>query len=148
MLRYPALAVALLLLAAEAPPPVAEKRPHALRSPHGTRNDPYYWLRDDTRSKPDVLAYLNAENAYFEARSADFNALTQRLTDELIGRLKQDDSTAPYKYKDYLYYTRYERGKQYPIHVRRPIGSDREQILVDANREAGARSTTRPWAAR
>ena len=119
-----------------AEPPVATRKPHDVVSPHGTRNDPYYWLRDDTRSKPEVLDYLKAENAYFETMSAPFQRLAETLTRELIGRLKQDDSTVPYRDKDYLYYMRYETGSQYPIHARRPVGSDREEILVDANREA------------
>ncbi len=121
-------------------PPVAERRPHAVESPNGTRDDPYYWLRDDTRSKPDVLGYLKAENAYYDAESASYRKLTETLSREIIGRLKQDDSTVPYKYKDYVYYTRFETGKEYPIHARHPLDSDREQILIDANREAEGKS--------
>jgi oligopeptidase B len=122
---------------AEAPkPPVAARRPFKVSSPHGTRQDPYYWLRDDSRAKPDVLAYLKAENGYFEAMSAPFRPLVERLTGEMVGRLKQDESTVPYRYKDYLYYTRYEAGRQYPIHARRLVGAAQEQLLVDANREA------------
>jgi oligopeptidase B len=62
---------------AQAPaPPVAAVKPHDVVSPHGTRNDPYYWLRDDTRSQPEVLDYLKAENAYFEAMSAPYRELS------------------------------------------------------------------------
>ncbi len=122
--------------AAEARPPVAVTKPHAVVSPHGTRNDPYHWLRDDSRSKPEVLDYLKAENAYYEARSAPYRALTEKLSREIIGRLKQDDSSVPYKYKDYVYYSRFEPGKEHPVHARHPVGSDREEILVDANQEA------------
>ncbi|HWN42526.1 MAG TPA: S9 family peptidase [Thermoanaerobaculia bacterium] len=133
--------LAFLLLAAsgvtETPaPPVAAAKPYDVVSPYGTRNDPYYWLRDDTRSRPEVLDYLKAENAYYEAMSAPYRALTETLAKEMIGRLKEDDSTVPYKDKDYLYSRRYEAGKEHAIHVRRPLGSDREQVLVDANREA------------
>jgi oligopeptidase B len=133
-------AVLAALLAGCAPsqapaPPVAAKKPHDVVSPHGTRSDPYYWLRDDTRSDPEVLSYLKAENAYFEAMSAPYRDLTATLAREMIGRVQQDDSTVPQKDRDYLYYTRYETGKQYPIHARRPVGSDAEQILVDGNRE-------------
>jgi oligopeptidase B len=138
----------ILLLAAapfaalQAPvPPVAAAKPHAVVSPHGTRNDPYYWLRDDTRSRPEVLDYLKAENAYFEAMSAPSRELTETLAKEMIGRLKKDDSTVPYKDRDYLYSTRFEAGREHPIHVRRPLGPDKEstqeQVLVDGNREAG-----------
>jgi len=117
-------------------PPIAAKRPHAVASQNGTRDDSYYWLRDDTRSKPEVLCYLKAENAYFEAMTAPYGALTEQLAQELIGRVKQDDSTVPYKYKDYVYYTRYESGQEYPIYARRAVGSQAEQVLVDASREA------------
>ena len=133
--------LAFLLLAAggvtEAPaPPVAAAKPYEVVSPHGTRTDPYYWLRDDTRSRPEVLDHLKAENAYYEAMSAPYRALTETIAKELIGRLQEDESTVPYKDKDYLYSRRYEPGKEHPVHVRRPVGSDREQVLVDANREA------------
>ncbi len=117
-------------------PPVAPRRPHDVVAAHGTRSDPYYWLRDDTRSKPDVLGYLKAENAYYAAASAPFRALTSKLNQEIVGRLKQDDSSVPYKYKDYLYYHRYEPGKEYPVYARRAVTGGAEQILVDANKEA------------
>ena len=137
----PSFAFAAVLLAGcavteTAKPPVAARKAHDVVSPHGTRSDPYYWLRDDTRSKPEVLDHLKAENAYFQSMSAPFQGLTEALSKEMIARLKQDDSTVPYKHKDYLYYTRYETGKQYPIHARHPVGSESEQILVDGNREA------------
>lgn len=123
-------------LAGGAQAPVAARRPHDVVSAHGTRNDPYYWLRDDSRSSPEVLAYLRAEQAYFEAMSAPYRPLTETLAQEMIGRLKQDDSSVPFKYKDYVYYNRYETGKQYVIRARRPVGAGgAEQVLVDGNRE-------------
>jgi oligopeptidase B len=121
---------------AQAPrPPVAEKRPHEVVSVNGTRNDAYYWLRDDTRSKPDVLGYLKAENAYYEAMTAPYQPLTDKLSAEIIGRVKQDDSTVPFKDKGYVYYRRFETGQEHPIYARRAVGSDVEQVLVDENRE-------------
>ena len=123
MIRH---ALAILLLVASSAveaqaPPVAARKPFDVVSPHGTRSDPYYWLRDDTRSKPEVLDYLKAENAYYEAMTAPYRALTETLNRELIGRLKEDDSSYPYKDKDYVYSTRFETGKQYPIHVRQRV---------------------------
>ena len=149
-LAFP-LAAALLIAAAPLPaadvareveprPPVAAKKPHPVVSPNGTRDDPYYWLRDDTRSKPEVLNYLKDENAYYAAESAAYRDLTETLSKEILGRLKQDDSSVPFKYRDYLYYSRYEAGKEYPIHARRPLGSDKEQVLVDANAQAEGKS--------
>ena len=120
----------------EATPTLAERRPHEVASAHGTRVDAYYWLRDDTRSRPDVLGHLRAENAYYEAMSAPYRGLVAKLEKELVGRLKQDDTSVPYKYKDSLYYTRFETGKEYPVYARRGVGASAEQVLVDANREA------------
>ncbi|HKQ97013.1 MAG TPA: S9 family peptidase [Candidatus Polarisedimenticolia bacterium] len=121
-------------------PPVAAKHPHPVVCPNGTRDDPYYWLRDDTRSKPEVLDYLKDENAYYAAETAPYKSLTETLSKEIVGRLKQDDSSVPYKYKDYVYYGRFEEGKEYPIQARRPVKSDKEQIIVDANRQAAGQS--------
>ncbi|HYV86884.1 MAG TPA: S9 family peptidase [Patescibacteria group bacterium] len=126
--------------AAQVQPPVAERKPYAVVSPNGTRDDPYYWLRDDTRSKPEVLGYLKAENAYYEAQSAPFRPLTETLSKEIIARVKQDDISVPYKYKDYVYYSRFETGKERAIQARHPLGSTKEQLLVDANREAEGRA--------
>jgi oligopeptidase B len=142
MTRLALLPLVLLAAASSASgqqPPVAENRPFEVVSPHGTRNDPYYWLRDDSRSNPEVLAHLRAEQAYFESGSSRYSGLTETIYGEILGRLKQDDNTVPYKLKGYLYYRRFEPGRQYPIYARRPLDSDREQILVDANREAEGR---------
>jgi len=125
---------------AELKPPIAERKPHAVASPNGTRDDPYYWLRDDTRSNPEVIGYLKAENAYYEAKTEAYKDLTEALSKEIIGRLKQDDSSVPYKYKDYVYYSRFETGKEYAIQARHPLDSEKEQILVDANRQAEGHS--------
>jgi oligopeptidase B len=122
-----------------AQPPVAEKRPYDVVSPQGTRNDPYYWLRDDTRSKSDVLDYLKAENAYFEAIAGPEKPFADKLQKEFVSRLKQDDSTVPYKDRDYVYYTRFETGKEHPIYARKPAKGGAEEILVDANVEGAGK---------
>jgi oligopeptidase B len=96
--------------------------------------DPYYWLRDDTRTAAEVLAYLKAENAYTEAKLAKSKALENTLYEEIIGRLKQDDSTVPYFKRGYWYSIRFETGKEHPIFVRRLEKLDApEQIILDAN---------------
>ena len=136
----------LVLLAACAPqkpplpaPPVAETRDYEVAAPHGaTRNDEYYWLRDDTRENAEMLAYLAAENTYADAVLAPLAERQQALYDELIGRLKQDDASVPSRYKDYWYYTRYETGSEYPIHARRKGSMDApEEILLDVTALAG-----------
>ncbi len=121
----------------EPPPPIAAARPYVVKSPNGERTDPYYWLRDDERSNPEVLAYLNAENAYRERSMADAKPLENVLYDEIIARLKQDDSTVPYRKNGYWYSTRFEPGKEHPIFVRRKGSLEApEEILLDANEQA------------
>lgn len=116
--------------------PRAAKVDFQVVSPHGTRNDPYYWLRDDTRSDPKVLAYLEQENAWYRQYSAGYQQLTTQLTEEIIGRVKQDDSSVPYRKGDYLYYSRYETGKEYPIYARKAASGGAEQVLLDVNQLA------------
>ena len=121
-----------------ATPPVADERPHEVAAPHGaTRQDEYYWLRDDERADPDMLAYLEAENGYADAVMAPLADSQAALYEELVGRIKQDDSSVPYKYKDYWYYTRFEEGQEYPIYARRRGNMDApEEIMLDVNQLA------------
>ena len=115
-------------------PPPAEQIPHQVRSPHGERDDPYYWLRDDARSKPEVLAYLEAENAWHARYMARLQPLADRLYQEIVGRIKQDDASVPYHDRGWWYYVRYEEGREYPIHARRKGSMDAaEEILLNGN---------------
>ena len=115
-------------------PPVPAVRPHAVTSLHGKRIDPYYWMRDDARSNPEVLAYLTAENAYREHCMAAGARFETALYEEIVARLKQDDASVPYFKHGYWYITRFEAGKEHSIYARRRGSLDApEQILVDAN---------------
>jgi oligopeptidase B len=116
-------------------PPVAEQRPHAVKAPFGaTRDDPYYWLRDDTRKDPAMLAYLAAENAYADRLLASSKPLQDTLYKEITGRIKQDDASVPYRLRGYWYYSRYETGKDYPVVARRKGDMQApEEILLDEN---------------
>ena len=126
------------LVSANAPaatPPDAVKHPHAVKAPFGAvRNDDYYWLRDDERDDPQVLAYLNAENAYADAVLAPTKPLQEKLYGEIVGRIKQDDASVPYRERGYWYYTRFETGKDYPVQARRKGSMEApEEILLDVN---------------
>ena len=122
------------MLEPDANSPVAAVRPHTVASPHGDRTDPYYWLRDDERTNPDVLAYLAAENAYQERCMRPVKPFEDALYEEIISRLKQDDSSVPYRLHGYWYHTRFESGKEHPIFARRKGSLDApEEILIDAN---------------
>lgn len=122
-------------LATDATPPHPAKQPHTVKAPFGaTRQDDYYWLRDDKRENPQMLAYLNAENAYADQLLKPLKPLEDTLYTEIVGRIKQDDSSVPYRERGYWYYTRYESGKDYPVHARRKGSMDApEQILLDVN---------------
>jgi oligopeptidase B len=100
---------------------------------HGhERRDYYYWLRE--RDNPDVIAYLNAENAYADAVMAPFKSLEEKLFNEMKARIKQTDLSVPYKMDDYYYYTRYEEGKEYPIYCRRRGSMEApEEVMIDGN---------------
>lgn len=119
--------------------PVAVQQPYTVKSPHGNRQDPYYWLRDDTRTSPTVLDYLQRENNYFSHYSSGYQALTDKLTAEIIGRIKQDDSSVPYNKGDYSYYSRYEAGKEYPIYARKSLKDGIEQVMLDVNQLAAGK---------
>lgn len=128
--------------AAAAPqPPVAARRDHAVKAPFGaTRNDEYYWLRDDTRKHPEMLAHLKAENAYTDATLAPLAGLKEAIYGEIVGRIKQDDATVPYRKRGYWYYTRYETGKEYPVHARRKGGMEAaEEVMLDVNAMAAGK---------
>jgi oligopeptidase B len=115
-------------------PPVAAMKPFEVKSPNGTRVDEYYWLRDDTRENPEMLAYLTAENAYKDAMLAPVRPLEEKVYSEIIARIKQDDASVPYRDRGYWYYWRYETGKEYPVHARKAGSLDApEQVLVDEN---------------
>jgi len=113
--------------------PVAAKRAQEIRTPFGAvRNDEYYWLRDDSRKNPEMLAYLGAENAYTDAAMAALKPLEAKLYQEIIGRLKQDDSSVPIREDGYYYYTRFTPGSDYPITARRKGSmAAPEEILLD-----------------
>lgn len=127
---------------AEVPtPPIAERRPFDVVSPNGNRRDDYYWLRDDTRQSKDVLGYLEAENAYRDAYMAPSAALEQKLYDELIARLKPDDTSAPVLDRGYFYYSRFVPGLDYAVFARRKAAMTApEEVLLDGNAMAKGHS--------
>ena len=77
--------------------------------------DSYHWLRE--RDKPEVVDYLRTENDYTAAVLRHTEGLQTALFEEIKGRIKQTDMSVPYREADYYYYTRFEAGKEYPIHL-------------------------------
>jgi oligopeptidase B len=115
--------------------PVAPQIPVVLEKHGHTRIDPYFWLND--RENPEVIAYLNAENAYYQEQTKHSKPFQQALFLEMKSRIKEDDSTVPYFYNGYYYLTRFEKGGDYPIYSRKKESLDAaEEILFNCNEMA------------
>jgi oligopeptidase B len=120
-------------------PPDAEKKPKELTIHGDTRTDNYFWLNQ--RDNPEVIDYLKAENEYTEAAMEPTEELQDELFKEMKGRIKEDDSSVPYKKNGYYYYRRYEEGKEYPIYCRKRGSLDaEEEVMLNVNKMAKGHS--------
>ncbi len=122
-------------------PPVASRNDHAQVWHGRTFVDPYYWLRE--KGSPEVVKYLEAENAYTEATTADLGPFREALYEEMLGRIKQTDLSVPTRIGRFYYYRRTVEGLQYPIRCRKAVGPDGafheaapEEVLLDQNEMA------------
>jgi oligopeptidase B len=124
---------------AQREPPVA-KRVQKVDTLHGEiLRDDYFWLREKTN--PEVRSYLEAENAYTEANLAHTAALRDSIYGEMLGRIKETDLSVPWRYRGYWYYSRTEKGKNYPIYCRRKGSLDaREEVILDQNQLAAGKA--------
>ena len=126
--------------------PKADKKPVKLEKHGDVRIDDYFWMRLSDAQKlaaekddqtTNVVDYLNAENKYYEERTGHTKDFQETLFQEMKGRIKEDDSSVPYKENGYFYITRYETGKQYPIFSRKKENLEaKEEILFDVNEMA------------
>jgi len=122
--------------------PIAPKRPKEITQHGQTRVDDYFWMR--FKKDPEVLKYLHAEQDYLEEIMQHTKPLQETLFQEMKGRIKEDDSSAPEKEGDYFYYTRYEPGKQYPFFCRKKGSlNGAEELLFDQNTLAGEKNFCR-----
>jgi oligopeptidase B len=118
--------------APSATPPVARRDPHEATINGKTLEDDYGWLRN--KGSPEVVSYLEAENAYTNAMTAGLAPLTGKIYDETVARLQETDSTAPVPFRGWQYYSRTEKGKQYPIRCRKKASANApEVVLIDPN---------------
>ena len=113
-------------------PPLANKIPKELKIHGDVRVDEFYWLND--RENPEVIDYLNKENDYYKQETKHTKNFQEDLFEEMKSRIKEDDSSVPYKYNGYWYITKYEKGKDYPIYTRKKESLDSiEELLFDCN---------------
>ncbi len=119
-------------------PPRAAQRPHQSTHHGRTLADPWAWLRDpgypDVKD-PEILAYLEAENGFFEAAMGPRKDLVDTLFEEMKGRIKEEDRSVPQKDGAYLYWSSFEAGEQYRRHWRRPVGApddgSADELILD-----------------
>ena len=113
--------------------PRAEKINKIMTMHNHERIDEFYWLNE--RGNPKVIDYLNSENDYRNSYMEDYKGLENELFEEIKSRIKEDDSSVPYLDNGYYYYTRFEKGKQYPIYCRKKDNlKNDEEILIDVNK--------------
>jgi oligopeptidase B len=114
-------------------PPVAKILPHKLTIHGDERVDNYFWIRDDDRRDPEVLALLKEENEYTKSMLAHTQSLQATLFDEITHRLTSDDRTVPVTLGNYDYHREYRLGGEYPIYLRRKLDEQEAEILLDVN---------------
>jgi len=120
-------------------PPTAEQRPHSYERHGVTIEDPWHWLRDPNYPNvgdPDVLAYLHAENDYFEIWKKQHQELIDRLFEEMKGRIKEDESSVPIRDGDFLYWWAFRPGAQYRTWYRKPVRGGDDRTIFDEPVEA------------
>jgi oligopeptidase B len=129
-------------------PPIAKKVAEELTIHGDTRIDNYFWMRLSDAQKEaetpdaqtqDVLDYLNAENDYAKAMMADTDSLQEKLYNEIVGRIKQDDQSVPVKVDGYWYYTRFEEGQDYALYCRKKGSLDAAEEIMLNGPEMGAK---------
>ena len=119
-------------------PPDVAKKPHVVKAPFGAeRQDEYYWLRDDKREDKAMLGYLEAENAYADTLLGPLKPVQDKLYDEIVARIKQDDASVPARDRGYWYYSRFETGKDYPVHARRKDAKGLDALSIQRANAAG-----------
>ncbi len=118
-------------------PPKCVQRPKELTIHGDTRIDKYYWLRE--RDNPEVIAYLEAENAYTDTMMSHLKPFQEQLFEEMKSRIKERDVSVPAFKNGYWYYTRYEEGKEYPIYCRKRGSLEAiEEVMLDVNELAAS----------
>lgn len=112
-------------------PPIAKKIPTQLKKHEDIRTDDYFWMKE--RDAPEVVAYLNKENEYYHSMTGHTKNFQKELFEEMKGRIKEDDTSVPYKHNGFWYYSRFETGKDYPLYCRKKDDLTSEEIIVFDN---------------
>lgn len=119
-------------------PPIARKETRVTKINGYELKDDYFWLRDRSEKKsPEIIKYLEDENAYTEAFMKPHAAFVENLYNEMLGRIKQDDTSVPYRLGEYWYFNKTEEGKQYSVYLRsKSKDGSNPEVLLDQNKMA------------
>ena len=123
--------------------PKATERPVLLEKHGDVRSDPFFWMKE--RENPEVLSYLEAENEWYNEKMRKVEPLREEIYRELRSRVNEDESVEPFRIDDFYYYSRYEAGKEYPIHARKRTLDGAEEIILDVNELADGLSYCDVW---
>lgn len=119
--------------------PIAKKVPYVIETHGHKRTDNYYWMRDDERKDPEILAHLNAENLYTKAKLAHTQDMQKVLFDEIKSRIVKDDNSVPVKRGQFFYSSENSGDSEYPVHVRsNDFKGTNKTVLLDVNMMAKA----------
>jgi len=109
--------------------PICKKEPKVMSIHDQERTDNYYWLNN--RENPDVIDYLNRENDYTDSQMKNTEGFQKTLFNELKSRIKEEDQSVPYLFNGYYYWSKYEKGYEHPLYLRRKENSKKEEIILD-----------------
>jgi len=112
--------------------PICKKEPKVMSIHNQERTDDYYWLNN--RENPDVIDYLNQENDYTNSQMKNTEDFQKTLFNELKSRIKEEDQSVPYLFNGYYYWSRYEKGYEHPLYLRRKENSETEEIILNGQK--------------
>ena len=107
--------------------PICKKKPELLSIHNQERIDDYYWLND--RENPEVIHYLNSENSYTDSQLKNTESFQKTLFNELKSRIKEEDQSVPYLFNDYYYWSKYEKGFEHPLYLRKNKDSNIDEVI-------------------
>ena len=109
--------------------PICKKKPELLSIHNQQRIDDYYWLND--RENPEVINYLNSENSYTDSQMKNTESFQKTLFNELKSRIKEEDQSVPYLFNDYYYWSKYEKGFEHPLYLRKKKDSNIDEVILN-----------------
>jgi len=112
-------------------PPAAPKKPHEHKLHGEVRDDPWFWLRE--KDNPEVIEHLKAENRWTKEQTSHSDALSKRVYKEMLSRIQETDTSAPFTSGPWTHFSKTEKGKDYPVYCRQKTGAESIEVMLDCN---------------